>query len=66
MLARQREPEGAELVSESESQGSGEEPGSSREEPSGAVLIKGFPAAKLVATIEGLLSQEEKGGAYAE
>ena len=31
-----------------------------------AVLIKGFPAAKLVATIEGLLSQEEKGGAYAE
>ena len=31
-----------------------------------AVLIKGFPAAKLVATIEGLLSREEKGGAYAE
>ena len=31
-----------------------------------AVLIKGFPAAKLVATIEGLLSQEEKGGAHAD
>ena len=31
-----------------------------------AVLIKGFPAVKLVATIEGLLSQEDKGGAYAE
>ena len=35
MLARQREPEGAELVSEREGQGSGEDPGSSREEPSG-------------------------------
>jgi DNA-binding NarL/FixJ family response regulator len=31
-----------------------------------AVLIKGFPAAKLTATIEGLLSREEKGGAHAE
>ena len=30
-----------------------------------AVLIKGFPAAKLTATIEGLLSEEEKGGVYA-
>jgi len=39
MLARQREPEGAELVMQSEGQGSGEEPGkqleSSREGPSG-------------------------------
>jgi DNA-binding NarL/FixJ family response regulator len=31
-----------------------------------AVLIKGFSATKLIATIEGLLSQEEKGGAYAK
>ena len=29
------------------------------------VLIKGFPAAKLIAAIEGLLSQEEEGDAYA-
>ena len=29
------------------------------------VLIKGYPAARLIATIEGLLSQEEKGSAYA-
>jgi len=29
------------------------------------VLLKGFPAARLIATIEGLLSQEEKAGAYA-
>jgi DNA-binding NarL/FixJ family response regulator len=32
----------------------------------GSVLIKGFPAAKLIATIEGLLSQEKEGGADAE
>ena len=31
-----------------------------------AVLIKGFLAAKLVATVEDLLSQEERGGAYAK
>jgi DNA-binding NarL/FixJ family response regulator len=30
------------------------------------VLIKGHPAARLIAIIEGLLSQEEKGGAYAD
>ena len=30
------------------------------------VLIVGFPAAKLIAAIEGLLSQEEEGGAYAD
>ena len=29
-------------------------------------LLKGYPAAKLIATIEGLLSQEEEGGAYAD
>ena len=29
-------------------------------------LLKGYPAAKLIATIEGLLSQEEGGGAYAD
>ena len=29
------------------------------------VLIKGYPAAKLIATTEGLLSQEERGGACA-
>jgi two-component system chemotaxis response regulator CheY len=27
-------------------------------------LIKGYPAAKLIAAIEGLLSREEKGGAH--
>jgi DNA-binding NarL/FixJ family response regulator len=31
-----------------------------------AVLIKGFLAAKLVATVEGLLSREKEGGADAE
>ena len=30
------------------------------------VLLKGFPAAKLIAAIEGLLSQEEKGDACAD
>jgi DNA-binding NarL/FixJ family response regulator len=30
------------------------------------VLIKGYPAAKLIAAIEGLLSQEEEGGACAD
>jgi hypothetical protein len=29
-------------------------------------LIKGFSAAKLLETVEGLLAQEEKGGAYAD
>jgi len=29
-------------------------------------LLKGYPATRLVATIEGLLSQEEEGGAYGE
>ena len=29
-------------------------------------LIKGYPAAKLIAAIEGLLSQEEGRGAYAD
>jgi len=28
-------------------------------------LLKGYPAAKLIAAIEGLLSQEEEGGAHA-
>ena len=30
------------------------------------VLIKGYPAARLIAAIEGLLSQEEEGGACAD
>ena len=30
------------------------------------VLIKGFPPTKLIAAIEELLSQEEKGGAYTD
>jgi DNA-binding NarL/FixJ family response regulator len=29
-------------------------------------LIKGYPATKLIAAIEGLLPQEEEGGAYAD
>ena len=29
-------------------------------------LLKGYPAAKLIAAIEGLLSREEGGGAYAD